>query len=71
MESDSDSKGAFAMFDSDAPELESATDHMDEDNSDVPDLESVTNSMDNDNGLDNPNLEEGDWFSEIGDDEDR
>jgi hypothetical protein len=55
VESDSESEGAFAM-------------HFDSD-SDAPELESVTDSTDDDDGFDNPDLEEGDWFSEIGDDE--
>jgi Zinc knuckle len=70
VESDLESEGTFVMFDSDGPELESATDYTDEDNLGIPDLESVTNLMDDDNGLDNTDLEEGDWFSEIGDNED-
>ena len=44
------------------PDLESS--------SDIPDLLTVSSSSDvDDDELDNPDLEEGDWFSEIGEDE--
>ena len=57
-ESDSESRGAFML----EPNLESS--------SDIPDLLTVSSSSDvDDKELDNPDLEEGDWFSEIGEDE--
>jgi hypothetical protein len=59
VESDSESEGAFMM----EPDLESILD-------DIPDLLSVTSSSDTDGeNLNNPDLEDGDWFSEIEDDE--
>ena len=59
VESDSESEGVFAI----ESNVESVLS-----NSEIPELESVASDSSGSFDLDNPDFEEGDWFSEIGDD---